>query len=183
MNNHKRESKSSRAYDNPKYPKNCIVRLYEKYISYWPDGINDIYLTPVPVISGTGTMWCKKCPIDVNTLANVTKDLFKQAGIQRTFTNHSLKRSARTILSNDGFRRDTVIKKTGHLSNNDLDYLEISRKMEIRMSESEFLRPKQLFCSEYERKLQKQLPKFGQQWSRKMARKWLFFMILFSHSC
>ena len=69
-------------------------------------------------------------------VSNVIKDLFKQAGIQGNFTNHSLKRSARTILANDGFGRDTVIKKNGHLSNSDIDYLEMSRKMEIKMSDS-----------------------------------------------
>ena len=88
---HKREPKSSRAYDNPKCPERCIVRLYEKYLSHRPDGINDFYLTPLPSGSQTETIWYKKCPIGVNTLSNVTKDLFKQAGIQGNFTNHSLK--------------------------------------------------------------------------------------------
>ena len=41
-----------------------------------------------------------------------------QAGIDGQighFTNHSLKRSARSILCSDGFGRDLVIKKTGHV--------------------------------------------------------------------
>ena len=134
LHDNKREPKVSKAFDNPKDPRKCIVQLYRKYIQHRPPGIEDFYLTPLN--SPLGSTWYKKSPLGVNTLSNVTKSLFEAAGISGYFTNHSLKRTARSVLCNSGFGRDMVKKKTGHTSESDLDYLDLNRSVEISMSDS-----------------------------------------------
>ena len=130
----KREPKRTKAFDNPKNKNRCIVQLYSKYIEHRPAGIEEFYLTPL--MSSLGSTWYKKTPLGVNTLSNVTKSLFEQGGISGHFTNHSLKRTARTVLCNSGFGRDIVKKKTGHTSESELDYLELNRTIEMKMSDS-----------------------------------------------
>ena len=143
LHDHRKEPKTSRAYDNQKNSERCIVHLYDKYLSHRPDGIQDFYLTPLSKVSGD--IWYKKAPLGVNSLANSTKSMFQAAGISGNFTNHSLKRTMRTQLCNDGFGRDIVKKKTGHISDSDLDYLEMNRTVEMKMSDSiNFCRTPQL---------------------------------------
>ena len=72
----------------------------------------------------------------VNTPFKVVVNLYKSAGIPGIFTNHSLRRGTRTILSNAGFGSDTVAKKTGHVSRSEMDYLHLNRNMQAAMSDS-----------------------------------------------
>ena len=104
-------------------------------MSHRPEGISEFYLTPLNY-KRNENVWHKKSPMGVNMLSQVVKKLFKEGGIDGFLSNRSLKRSTRTILANDGYGRDLVIKKTGHLSESDIDYLEMNRQMEINMSDS-----------------------------------------------
>lgn len=134
IHDNKKEPKKTRAYENLLNPDRCIVQLYRKYLAHRPSGPEDFYLTPK--INPKDNTWYKITPLGVNQLGNVVKSLFEKAGIKGRFTNHSLKRSARSQLCADGFGRDVVIKKTGHISESDLDYLEVGRQQEIAMSDS-----------------------------------------------
>lgn len=129
-----REPKKSRAYDNQLNPERCIVRLYDIYMMHRPSEVSAFYLTPLPRISSI--VWYKKCPIGVNTLAKVVPNLFQNAGIPGFYTNHSLRRGTRTILSNAGFGSDVITKKTGHISRSEMDYLHLNRKTQAQMSDS-----------------------------------------------
>jgi hypothetical protein len=129
-----REPKRSKAYDNPLIPSRCIVRLYEKYMSHRPDGIDDFYLTPI--LSVNSKRWYKKSPMGINTISKVVSNLCERAEIPGYFTNHSLKRGTRTILANAGFGSDLVTKKTGHISRSELDYLALNNITEAAMSDS-----------------------------------------------
>lgn len=129
-----REPKRSRAYDNQLNPERCIVHLFDIYMMHRPSEINAFYLTPLP--STSSTVWYKKCPIGVNTLAKVVANLYQNAGIPGFFTNHSLRRGTRTILSNAGFGTDVVTKKTGHISRSEMDYLQLNNKTQADMSDS-----------------------------------------------
>ena len=130
----KKEPKKTRAYENQQCPDRCIVQLFRKYLNHRPQGVEDFYLTPL--INPKSDVWFKVTPMGVNQLANVVKQLFQNADIKGHFTNHSLKRTARSQLCADGFGRDVVVKKTGHISESDLDYLVVGRKKEIAMSDS-----------------------------------------------
>ena len=130
----KKEPKKTRAYENQLNPDRCIVQLYRKYLTHRPPGLEDFYLTPL--INPKDDIWYKITPMGVNQLGSVVKKLFMNAEIKGRFTNHSLKRTARSQLCADGFGRDVVIKKTRHISESDLDYLEVGRKQEIGMSDS-----------------------------------------------
>ena len=131
-----REPKKSRAYDNPLNPERCIVQLYDSYMMHRPSQISAFYLTPLSSVSTTCGVWFKRSPMVVNTLSKVVANLYKSAGIPGYFTNHSLRRGTRTILSNAGFGSDTVTKKTGHISRSEMDYLQLNRNMQAAMSDS-----------------------------------------------
>ena len=128
------DPKNSKAYDNPNNPDRCIVALYDLYMSHRPDHVDAFYLTPIE--SPRTQEWYKAIPLGVNTISNVVKNLLQKAGIKGHFTNHSLKRTSRSVLCNSGFGRDVVMKKTGHTSNSELDYLEMDDKMESEISDS-----------------------------------------------
>ena len=55
------------------------------------------YLSPVGKVKDENTNWYTKVPVGHNTLANVVKNLCKDAGIQGHFTNHSLRVTTATL--------------------------------------------------------------------------------------
>ena len=127
------EPKESRAYDNTQSDR-CIVALYDIYMSHRPNNIDAFYLTPLH--NPTSHVWYKRSPIGVNMLSKTVSTLFSKAGIDGFFTNHSLKRMTRTVLCNAGFGRDIVTKKTGHISQSELDYLEMNRTTQAALSDA-----------------------------------------------
>ena len=91
----------------------CIVALYDLYMSHRPDHVDTFYVTPIdfPRIQE----WYKAISLGVITISNVVENLLPKAGIKGLFTNHSLKRTSRSVLHNSGFGRDIVMKKLGML--------------------------------------------------------------------
>ena len=104
-------------YENLLNSQKCIVHLYRKYLAHRPPGLEDFYLTPL--MRPKDDTQYKVTPMGVNQIGSVVKNLFVEADIKGRFTNHSLKRTATSQLCADGFGRDVVNKKTGHVSESD----------------------------------------------------------------
>lgn len=94
-----------------------VVKIYKKYIQLRPqDGKNtgSFYLQPLQ--NPTKSQWFKDQPVGENSLGDAMKDLFKEAGIDGHFSNHSLRRSKITRLFQAGVDKEVVKAETGHRS-------------------------------------------------------------------
>jgi len=63
-----------------------------------------------------GDIWYYKKAAGRETLGNVVKEIMKNAGFERYFTNHSLRRTCATKLYETGVSRQTIQEITGHRS-------------------------------------------------------------------
>ena len=105
------------------------MKLYKEYISHRPEmnglpGHSAFYLTPIPKPSDK--TWYKSVPLGLNTIASTLKNLMKSVDDGNYYTNTSLRRTAKTRLTESGFNREIVMKKTGHLSSADNSYVDVS---------------------------------------------------------
>ena len=60
--------------------------------------------------------WYTKSPIGNNTLARTLTNLFRDAGIEGHFTNHSLRATAATRMFDAGVDEQLIMSRTGHSS-------------------------------------------------------------------
>jgi hypothetical protein len=123
------EPKVTYAYEHEDKRK-CVIELYKKYISHRPEshgqpGNTAFYLTPIP--NPKGPVWYKNMPVGVNTISSTLKQIMASVDDGNFYSNTSLRRTAKTRLTDSGFDRDVVIKKTGHLSHADICYIDTSR--------------------------------------------------------
>lgn len=73
--------------------------------------------------------------IGINTLRNVVKDIYKEAGLKGFYTNHSLHSTAATRLYNAGLDEQLVCEITGHRSNSVCSYKRTSEKQKKSASQ------------------------------------------------
>ena len=101
---------------NDAYPKRCLVRLYQTYMSYQPSVAksNAFYLTPLK--KPKGNVWYGKTPIGHNTLNTTVSRICKAAVITGFKTNHSLRVTTATRLFQKGVEEQLIMSRTGHRS-------------------------------------------------------------------
>jgi site-specific recombinase XerD len=73
--------------------------------------IHNFYLQPLE--TPTATKWYKDQALGKNSLGNVTKKLFDNAGISGHFTNHSLRRSKVSRMFQAGADKEEIKSQTG----------------------------------------------------------------------
>ena len=59
-------------------------------------------------------IWYEAKPLGVNTLANMMKNISKEAGLSQVYTNHSVRSTAITLLSNAGVPNRHIMAISGH---------------------------------------------------------------------
>ena len=110
--------KEVKHYANTNNPVRCHVRLYKKYVSLCPPDMkkNAFYLQPLRKYEESSKVWFSKQPMGHNTLQLVVPELFKAAGIDGHYTNHSLRATAATSLYQHGVDEQLIMERTGHRS-------------------------------------------------------------------
>ena len=110
--------KEVKHYANTDNPARCHVRIYKKYVSLCPpDGKKGgFYLQPLRKYEELSKVWFSKQPMGHNTLQLVVPELFRAAGIDGHFTNHSLRATAATSLYQHGVDEQLIMERTGHRS-------------------------------------------------------------------
>lgn len=108
----------------------CVVNLFKEYVSHRPEshdlpGNSSFYLTPIQ--NPKGPVWYKNIPVGVNTISSTLRKIMSNASDGMFYSNTSLRRTAKTRLTETGFAREIVCKKTGHLSNADISYVDSAR--------------------------------------------------------
>ena len=89
------QNKVVKQYENESNPQRCHVRILDKYLALLPERAkaNDVfYLTPLSKKPAeTGKPWYTNTPVGRNRLNAMTKEMCKEAEIDGSFTNHSLR--------------------------------------------------------------------------------------------
>ena len=103
-------------YENTECPEKCHVKLFEKYLSLRPPNSSPcFYLKPLNKVSSAGWGYSSTSKIGVNTLKQMLKTMFEDAGLKAK-TNHSLKATCATRMFNSGIDEQIIMAKTGHRS-------------------------------------------------------------------
>ena len=91
--------KEQRMYEQPDDPL-CPVRSFELYVSKL-NAKSDIFFQQ-PMNKFGDSVWYNGRPHGINTLGNFMAQISKAAGLSRVYTNHCLRATAVTVLSNAG---------------------------------------------------------------------------------
>ena len=112
----RKENKEVIQHANLNNPRCCIVRLYKLYTSLCPIGQPDNAFYLKPLVKPRSNCWYAKVAYGHNLLQNTVKKLFTAAGMDRHYTNHSLRATAATRLFNSGIDEQLIMLRTGHSS-------------------------------------------------------------------
>ena len=72
-------------------PQRCLIRLYKLYMSKCPQNRPDNAFYLKPLTKANGEFWYSNIPLGHNSLQKIVPNLFKAAGVDGYFTNHSLR--------------------------------------------------------------------------------------------
>lgn len=137
IKNSKKEPKVTAIYPNTDNKNRCVINLYKTYVSHRPESNERpsclaFYLTPYQ--SPKTKCWYKSSPMGVNTISGALKRLTSMANDGKTYSNTSLRRTAKTRIVNAGISSEVAKMKTGHESNAAQDYFESSAQHERKMA-------------------------------------------------
>ena len=72
------------------------------------------YQRPKPSVQSTDTVWYENKPLGVNKLASMMKEISTGAGLSKIYTNHSVRATAITVLSNNSVPTRHIMSISGH---------------------------------------------------------------------
>ena len=126
INSSRKEPKITYIYKHPDKNR-CIIELYRFYLSHRPEahsmpGNEAFYLTPIQ--KPKNDVWYKNVPMGIHTISGTISRLMKGIDDGQFYSNTSLRRTAKTRLVVGGISKEIAMKKTGHASNADLNYVD-----------------------------------------------------------
>ena len=123
----------------------CPVKLFKKFIDKRPLASlqldSPFYLTPIPLsrFEQQDDQWYYNQPMGHNTLENLMKMACTSAGIKGKKTNHSLRKSTVSELTEAGVPATKIIKITGHKNVSSLQHYDGPLKSSEQKSISNIL--------------------------------------------
>ena len=138
------DNKVVKQYENLSGSGPCHVKILDTYLSKLPEKAkeNDVfYLTPLPKKSFDPTKpWYTLTPVGKNRLNGMLKEMCAEAGLEKDFSNHSLRAYGATTLFQAKVPEKLIQMRTGHKS------LEALRSYE-RTSESQLMDVSHVVCN------------------------------------
>lgn len=122
--NHRETDKSSvsttdgRMYEQP--GPLCPVRSFEKYLSKLHPELQALWQRPKPAAAANKTSWYSNARLAKNTLGSFMKDVSKEAGLSKEYTNHSVRATAVTVLDHCNVEARHIMRVSGHKSESSL---------------------------------------------------------------
>ena len=92
------------------------MRLYGKYIGLLPADGKCTALYKYSLVKRRPNVWYTDKPVGVNSLKKVVSNMFKEAGIEGRYTNHSLHATTATRMYEKGIDEQLIKEVTGHKS-------------------------------------------------------------------
>ena len=99
-------------------PERCPVKLFQKYLSKRPVGMEKsrpFYLQPI--VNPLTNIWYKKTPMRINSINSMMKDLISispRQNSEKQFANHSARKKLIKKLKQQQFPKSEIISITGH---------------------------------------------------------------------
>lgn len=112
----------------------CPVASFEKYLGLLHADCNRLWQYPNICFGADDTRWFSNRPLGINTLRNFTKRLSKMCGLSREYTNHSVRATGATMLTDANFSASDIMSVTGHKSVSSLTVYQktsVSRKQQM----------------------------------------------------
>lgn len=106
-------------FAQPKDP-HCPIAALAKYLSKLNPSCNAFFQRPKPKVSEEDTIWYENKPLGVHTINQMMKSISQEAGLSRTYTNHSVRATTATILANAGIESRDICAVTGHRNESSL---------------------------------------------------------------
>ncbi len=105
-------------HSNLVHPEHDLVRLHQKYVSLLPPNGKCVALYKYSLSMNrlTPGTWYSDKPMGVNALKGIVKNIAKQAGVDRKFSNHSLWATTATCLYQCGVDEQIIKEVMGHKS-------------------------------------------------------------------
>ena len=94
----------------------CPVNSFEKYVAKLHPMCDRLWQHPVNSYLDDEDTWFSNRPMGKNTLADFMKTLSKKCGLSKVYTNHSIRVTGATILSQGKFSASQIMSVTGHKS-------------------------------------------------------------------
>ena len=112
----RKEPKQVIHYENIDNPERCLIRLYKLYMCKCPKNCPDgaFYLKTLSNLKSD--CWFCNVRISHNVLQKMVPNLFKVAGIEGHFTNHSLRATSATWLFEAQIDEQLIMQRTGRSS-------------------------------------------------------------------
>lgn len=113
----------------------CPVLSFELYIEKLNPKLDALFQRPKESSRDHGP-WYDRSPVGVNTIAKFMKNISKDAGLSREYTNHSIRATTITLLDAAGYEARHITSLTGHKSHDSLrSYCKTSVSTKRKMSE------------------------------------------------
>ena len=118
-----------------KNPGKCPVRSFQKLLNHLHPDCNRLWQKPREAV--TSNIWFYKHPVGKDTLGRFMRDLSEEYKLSQIYTNHSIRVTGATILSQNKFAPSQIMAVTGHKSVNSLAiYQRVSDEEKVEMGET-----------------------------------------------
>ena len=92
----------------------CPVRSFEKYIAKLNPKCDALFQRPCDSFCPDDPVWFENKPLGKNTLGNMMKTISLKANLSQMYTNHSVRATTITLLSDAGFEARHIKTISGH---------------------------------------------------------------------
>ena len=118
-------------------PQRCPVQSLRLYMSKLNDRCDAFWQRPNEKYEGRN--WYANRPVGVNKLADMMKVISQEAHLSCTYTNHCLRATSCTVLSDGGIHARHICKLTGHRNESSVAVYARTTPIEKRWEMSNFL--------------------------------------------
>ncbi|KAJ8026414.1 Zinc finger MYM-type protein 2 [Holothuria leucospilota] len=98
----------------------CPVQAIKKYLSKLNPKCEYLFQRPKSSVLESDEVWYTNTPIGVNTLGNMMVKISEKAKLSQKYTNHSIRATTITALSNAGIETRVIMAMSGHRNENSI---------------------------------------------------------------
>ena len=98
----------------------CPVQSFKDYLARLHPSNDWLWQRPVDSFEDASTYWYTNQVLGKNTLAGMMKAICKRAGLQKEFSNHSIRATSITVLDINKFTNRDIMSVSGHRSESSL---------------------------------------------------------------
>ena len=115
----------------------CPVASFEKYLQHLDPQNGFLFQRPMKKLTPDSDVWYDNRVVGKCSLGEMMKQISKQAGLSKDYTNHSIRAKTVTILDKSWFEARHIMALSGHRSESSIrSYSKMDESTKKRMSET-----------------------------------------------